>query len=157
MPNTLVEQPPFDTPLLTKAGALTDPWRDWYQRVLLPRVQQSSPALLSVEETEQSASIGVTSLLQQAQVGLYRLSFGYRVTTAASVSSSLAVSVTAIEDELTTTQTSAAFTGNNPTLPQSAVFIVRSGAASPISYSTNYASVGTAMEYGITVVVEQLV
>jgi hypothetical protein len=129
-----------------------------YLRALTTRVERSGYSVLTSPDrrTGQSASIGLTSLVPQAS-GLYRVQWRFRVTTAATTSSSLQVTITTTDGTITVTQSSAAYTGNATNAPQSGIFIVRCDAGVPLQFSTTYASVGaTPMQYEIEIVPEQL-
>ncbi len=120
----------------------------------------AAPARINVpvELAGQNASIGVTAIPSESlSAGWYRVTVYARATTAATTSSSLIPTITAIDNGLSVTQSGAALTSNSVTLPASWTFFVYSDAASPISYSITYASVGaTALVYRIGIVLEQV-
>lgn len=119
----------------------------------------ASPARLNtVTETAQTAAIGTTSIPTGALgAGLYRVSWYVRITRAATVSSSLTVSLGWTEGTVPLTLNGAALTGNTTGTVQSGSALLRIDSSTPITYSTAYASSGaTAMEYRIDVVLEQI-
>jgi hypothetical protein len=135
---------------------MTRDFAEWL-RSLTTRVSSSaySPRSSAVGLTAQTTSIGLTTLFPSA-TGLYRVTWRFRLSTAATTSSSLTLTITAT-DGVTVTYNTAAYTGNVTNLPQSGVFLVRSDAGTPLSYSTTYASVGgTAMVYELDITLEAL-
>lgn len=156
MPASLAA-PPIQTPLADSPRELliTKVWANWL-RSLIDRAEVAAYEVKTVQLTGQTASIGLTSLIALAS-GLYRVSYRFRVTTAATTSSSLQVTITTTDGGITVTQSSAAYTGNATNAPQSGVFIVQVDASSPLQYSTTYASSGaTAMAYALDLIVEVL-
>jgi hypothetical protein len=120
------------------------------------RVQTSPTLLASTAVTGQTASIGTTALsLGSLAAGYYRVSWFARVTTAATVSSSLIVTISGTDAGVAYPQSGAAMTGNTTSTALSGVVIVKADQATAISYATTYASVGgTAMIYKLSVLVE---
>ena len=112
----------------------------------------------SAEAHLQNASIAATDLTDGTfGAGLYRLTYYARVTKAAGVSSSLQVTFAWTDHAIAQTSSGAAMTGNTTTTQQSGTVLVYSNAASPISYSTTYASNGAGeMEYSLYVVIERV-
>lgn len=107
----------------------------------------------------QAGSISTTPFATGAlSSGLYRFTFYARITQAATVSSSLTVTLSWTDRGQTMAKTFApAITGNTVTTSDSQTYTIRSDAASPISYSTSYASAGgTPMVYSIDLVLERL-
>lgn len=103
----------------------------------------------------QTASIGVTPLaVDVVSRGLYRVSISARVTTPGGISSSLQVSILWNERTVTQIESSAAKVGNLTTTRAWLVVPIRSDQANPISFSTTYASAGSAMVYSVDVSVE---
>jgi hypothetical protein len=152
--------PPLQTPLVEnpRTGMITRAWFNWLLSIIT-RVQASASSVpsASVELTGQTASIGVTALIPSAHAGLYRVSWRFRVTTAAGVASSLTVSVHSTDGGIVCQQDSAAYTGNLTTRPQSGSVIVQVDAGSALSYSTTYVSnPAAAMVYDLALYLEQL-
>lgn len=150
--------PPLQTPLIDspKTGLITRVWGQWLLLSLVGRIQAAAAAIVAIALTGLTASIGTTAIVPVANAGLYRVNYRFRVTTPASVSSSLQFTVTTTDGGITCNQSSAAYTGNATNAPQSDAVIVRCDASTPLSYSTTYASVGTAMVYRLDVTVEAL-
>jgi hypothetical protein len=154
-----VDPAPFDTPMVGEGGKITKWWANWFALSLLTRVQSQAPAVAAarVGLTGQNTSIGTTALIASAPEGLYRISWRIRITQVASVNSSILLTISAVDGGVTTTQASAAYTGNVTNAPQSGVFIVACDGASALSYATTYASnLAGEMEYSLSVVVEAL-
>lgn len=133
-------QPPLNDDVVESAKKLTitKAWENWL-RTIATRVQNAAFTIISSALTGQVASIGLTSLIPLAS-GLYRVSYRFRVSTAAGVSSSLQFTVTTTEGSVVCTQTSAAYTGNLTTEPRSGSFLVKADPSSPLQYSVTYAS-----------------
>lgn len=134
---------------------------EWYQWLFAQasRVQQAPPVLgTPTRLTAQGAAIGVTSLtLPALNGGIYRVSWTARITQAATVSSSLTVSIGYTETALSLTQAGAAITGNTTTTVQSGVAIFQADPSAPITFSTAFASVGaTPMLYRLSITCEQI-
>lgn len=141
------------------SGAMSGPWQDFFQLVLLPRLQNAAPNLVTVPLTAQSASIGATNLIPLA-VGLFRISWYSRITTAASISSSLQVTVQTSDVGVAIAQSGAAVTTNTTASIQSGSVLMACSAAdgsgTPLQFLVTYASAGTAMKFKLTVTTEQL-
>lgn len=138
-------------------GIMTKGWQDWIQ-ALLTRINSALRILRAVTVVTQSGSIVTTPLpLPILGKGSYRVSIYMRVTTPATVNSSLTVTIGGTDDTIAASQTTAAMTSNDVTKPASAVLIANVDNNSPISYATTYASAGaTAMVYKLTIIVEAL-
>jgi len=150
--------PPLQTPLIESAKQpfITRVWNNWFQSVV-ERVQAAAYAEQKVQLTGQAASIPSTNLVVAPSAGLYRLTFRFRLTQAATTSSSLLVTVTATDGGVACALASAAYTGNAVNQPQTGTVLVRSDNGVPITYATTYASVGaTPMQYALDVVAEAL-
>jgi hypothetical protein len=154
---TSLASPPLQTELIESARnpLITKVWAAWL-RSLVDRAQVAAFSIITVSLTLQGASIGLTSLVPLAS-GLYRVSYRFRITTAAGVSSSLQFAVSTTDGAVVCTQSSAAYTGNVTNAPQAGVFIVRADPATPLQYQTTYASnAAGVMKYSLDVTVEQL-
>src|SRR2546425_527659 len=152
---TSLVDPPPERP--NEVRYLTKPWYLWLAAVIL-RVQAAPEILKVVSLTNQSASIGTTAIpIGSISAGLYRINWHARITTAASVSSSLTVTIGYTDNAISCTQSGAALTGNTTATVQGGMAILRSDGAAPLTYSTTYASVGgTVMIYKLDVVAERL-
>lgn len=112
----------------------------------------------SVSRTAQTASIATTAIpLDTTPPGIWRVSYRFRVTTPAGVSSTLSFTLSWTEGGVAQTETSAAATGNTTGTHQFGTLVIRIGNATAISFATTYASnpVG-AMVYNLDVIVEAL-
>lgn len=125
---------------------------------LMTRVQNTSNIFAIVSVTGQSASIGATAINPDTlAAGLYRVTFYARVTTPASVSSSLSVSFGWTENGVSCSASSAPATGNTTSTADSNTILVRSDGSTLLTFSTTYASVGgTPMQYRLDVVAERI-
>lgn len=143
MPGTIAP-PPISTPITATGAFIGQNWADWIVLQLMQNVQQTAqikatPATL----TAQSASLGVTAFkMASINAGTYRVNWTARVTTPASSSSSLTVTVSYTRAGVSCTQTGAAMTSNATNAPASGTFMVNSDGGAPISYSTTYSSTG---------------
>jgi hypothetical protein len=139
------------------AGYLTDPWVEWLN-LLSSQVGASAFISNTVSLTAQGASIAPTDYSGGGlSAGLYRLTYYTRITRAATTSSSLTVTLGWTESTVSLTISGSAITGNTVTTGQSGTIMVRIDAASPVTYSTTYASVGgVSMQYRTDFVLEQL-
>ena len=138
-------------------GRITDAWVKYFQDQT--NTFSTSPNRVgSAQLTTQAASISTTSVSTASlPAGLYRLSYYARISRAATVSSSLIVTLGWTDDAVTVTASGVAMIGNTTATAQGASFMVEIDQASPIVYSTTYASVGgTTMQYKLDVVVEQM-
>jgi hypothetical protein len=159
--STLAPTPEFvvERPVVRQSitGRVTQAMRYWLLS-LADRINRTPEVMQTVTVTEQSASIGATtiSVLSLPQ-GVYRLSAAARVTTAATTSSSLLVTF-GWTQAVACTAASAAVTGNTTATTISFAVVVRADEASNLQYATTYASSGgTAMVYRLDVSVEQLI
>lgn len=139
-------------------GKLTEVWIPYLQSqntIASTAIRQtSSPVAL----TGQTASIGVTSIpTSSLGSGLYRVSFYTRITTAAGVSSSLSIGIHWTDGGISCSLSSAALTGNTTSTVGTGTALISIDGASPVSYSTTYASVGApVMAYSLSVVLEEM-
>jgi len=138
-------------------GLITDPWVKWFQNQT-NSVQSAPQNIASVSLSDQGASIASTPISSGVlSSGYYRFTFYFRITRAATTSSSLQVTFGWIDSGVSCSITSGATTGNTTSTTNSATYTVLSDSAAPLTYSTNYASVGgTSMQYSLSVLVEKL-
>lgn len=132
-------------------------WIAWLQNSLVPRVQNAPQLLKAVSLTNKSASIGATALpLGIIPAGRYRIDYFIKVSQAATVSSSLTVTLGFSVDGTACTQTAAAVTGNTIATTQSGSIFIRIQSNSAITYAVLYASVGgTPMKFTFDIDVTQ--
>lgn len=139
-------------------GKMTEVWIPYMQSqntITSTAIRQNtSPVSL----TGQSASIAVTSIPTSSLAsGLYRATYYVRVTTAAAVSSSIAVSFHWTDSSVSCSVTSTALTGNTTSTVGTGSALINIDAATPVSYSTSYASVGApAMQYALYLTLEEM-
>ena len=149
---------PFRSMLLTEVRNLIT--REWvrYLQSSVDVVNLSARQLATVTKTAQSASLSATALdTGTLAPGVYRVSYAARVTTAASTSSSLTVTVAWTDGSVGQTQSGSAMTGNSTTTQQNDTWLVHIDKATTITYATTYASSGgTAMQYSLYVIAEQI-
>lgn len=133
---------------------------DYYQYLfaLQARTQAASELLTNpLVLTEQAAAIAATPIpLPELQSGLYIVRYYARITTPASVNSSLTVTFTCTESGLSIPQSGQAITGNTTTTAKSESFVLLVDANSPITYATAYVSNLAGMKYRLTITVEAL-
>ena len=150
--------PPLQTPLIESARQpfITRVWNNWFQTVV-ERVQAAAYAAQRIELSGQAASIAATNLIASPSAGLYRITFRFRLTQAATVSSSLLVTVTATDGGVACALASAAYTGNAVNQPQTGTVLLRADNGAPITYAATYASVGaTPMLFDVDFIAEAL-
>ena len=122
------------------------------------RSEDTSERLGSTALTNQSASISATPVpVPSLTAGLYRVSYYARITTAATTSSSLTVTIAWTDGTIAMTQAGAALTGNTTATQQNGTFFIQDDANASITYATTYASNGAGeMKYSLYVVVESV-
>lgn len=155
---TNLPAPPLLTPLFNglQDPTITRVWFNWFL-ALMTRVQTSAWGVQTISLTGQEAAIALTSLVAAPGAGVYRMSWYLRITTAASTSSSVQLTITHTDGAVVCTQSGAAVTGNATDSVQSGSVLVRTDAAAPISYSVAYASVGaTKAQFAIDLCAESL-
>lgn len=137
-----------------KSWTVSRAWGNFFLN-LLTQSDATARTVASASLTAQSASIGTTALLPTAASGLYRVSWRFRLSTAAAVNSSLLITITSTDNAVACSQVTTAYVGNVTNAPQSGEFLVQADPATPISYATTYVSVGVpAMVYEIQLVAE---
>lgn len=131
-------------------------WDRWLN-ALLSAVNRAAQQVAAVGLTAQSASIGATALpIPPTVSGLYRVSYIARITTAASVSSSLTFTLRWTSGGVAQSQSGAAIVGNTTASQQNAILLIDADPGTTITYETTRVSVGTAMQYALTVRAEGL-
>jgi hypothetical protein len=157
MPFRSAPFPANDPVINLRTGKVLKVFMDWVS-ALVEDVDASPARLAPVELTQQGAAIGTTAVPTGVlSAGLYRVSWRARITRPATTSSSLTVRIHTTESAVSVSESGAAITGNAVGTVASGSMLVRIDHATPISYSTTYASVGaTSMQYRLDVVVEQV-
>lgn len=143
MPGAIAE-PPFTTDVTERGGVMTQNWADYMTLAIIQRLQQTTQIVASpaIAETLSAAYPLTQFTIQDQAAGKYRVTWTVRITTPATVSSSIAVVVSYTRNGVSCTQTSAAVTSNATNLPGSGTFNLRNDGGSPISLSATYASSG---------------
>jgi hypothetical protein len=137
---------------------VSEPWQNYLTKVG-DTVNAASVRIADpVQLTAQGASVSATDFsgggLSQ---GVYRVSYYARITQAATTSSSLTVTFDWTDGGVVPTQSGAAITGNTTTTQQNGTLFIHIDAASPVRYSTTYASVGaTSMTYRLDIAIERV-
>ncbi len=145
------EKDPFE-------GLITDPWVKYITDITVT-VDNAPTRVNSISKTNQIASIGATDVSAGNQPGgLYEIKFYVRITQAASVSSSLQVTLDWTDGGVSPAQTFPAITGNTVTTIQSSGLPqIHVDSGTPIRYATTYVSVGgTPMKYRLDVTLLQV-
>jgi len=139
-------------------GLLTETWVPYMQNqsdIASTAIRQStSPVSL----TAQTASIGLTAIPTSSLAsGLYRVSYYCRITTAAGVSSSLIVTFSWTDGGVACSVSSTALTGNTTATVGTGTALINIDAASPVSYSTTYASnAAGVMRHSLYITLEEM-
>ncbi len=132
-------------------------WLRYFQSIV-DVVNNAARKLVLTSLTAQTASIGATALdTGSLDPGVYRTSYTARVTTAATTSSSLTVTLGWTDGGVAQSQSGAAMTGNTTATAQNGTVLMHIDEATNITYATTYASSGaTAMQYSLYVLAEQI-
>lgn len=134
------------------AGVIAQNWALWFNAVLTT-LRAVARLVGSVSLTGQAASIAATDVpTPTLTASLYSLTYVARVTQAASVSSSLAVTAHWTSGGVSCSQSSVALTGNTTATVGSGTVTMNVDAGTAVRYSTTYTSSGaTAMQYALDV------
>lgn len=130
-----------------------------YMRDVRADLDASPASFEPVSLTGQNASIGTTAIPTDGDLsaGLYRVTVYQRVTTIAVTSSSLTTAISWTDGAVACAFSGTALTGNTTATVGSFSFLLRTDAASPISYATTYASNGAGeMRYRLSIVLERI-
>ena len=138
----------------TLAGLVSTSWNEWFG-LLSGQVNTSVFVQNSVSLEAQAASIAATDFTGGSLTGgLYFLAYYSQVTQAASVSSSLQVTLGWTTGGNTLSFAGTILTGNTITTGTSQIIMVPIDAGSPVTFSVAYASVGgTPMQYRVIPVI----
>ena len=139
-------------------GYLTNSWIKYFQSQT--DTFSTAPVTLGtpVQLTAQSASVGATAFpVGSLSTGLYYVDYYARITTAATTSSSLTVTIGWTDGTYTQSGSGTAMTGNTTATNQSGRLMVNIDGATSITYSTAYVSVGaTPMAYMLSLVLTKV-
>lgn len=143
-----------------RTGYISEDWFGWL-RTLIGRVDSTPQRQNKATRLQnQGAAIPLTSLaLGTLAPGLYRVNVRARITQAATVNSSLNVTIGWADGGAACTKSfSAAMVGNTTgTTGEPFSLLIRIDQNTPITYQTAYASVGgTPMQYELEIVVESV-
>lgn len=134
-------------------------WIDYFSALTL-RIETSAQRLNKTAIVANGTSIGTTPVpLGALAGGLYRLTYYFRITQPASVSSSLSVTLGWTDGGVTCAYSTPLpiVNGNTVSTVRGDTIMIRSDQAAPLTYSTTYVSVGgTPMLYSLDLVVEQM-
>ena len=133
-------------------GMLTNPWIEYFSGQAVNDANRPI-RINSISLTGQAASIGATDISTGLiSAGMYHVTAYFRITQAATVSSSLDVTYAWTESGVAVQTTSPSLVTNTITSIASYPFDFIADASSPITFATTYASVGgTPMQYRIDV------
>ena len=137
-------------------GLIAQPWVRWFTG--LGEDQDASQTRIgSVALTGQSATLATTAIdAESLSAGLYTVQYYARITTAATTSSSLTVTLSWTDGGVSCSFSGAAITGNTTATTQSELKLVRADATTPISYATTYASdVAAQMQHSLYIVLQR--
>ena len=151
----LIDKPRFKGDTL--AGKISQVWIEFFNS--LARAINLAPSRAAVVQvTGMEDSIAATDMTGGGLAeGLYRLSYYFRVTRAATTSSSIALGLDWIDHTQTVTYTGPASTGNTVTTYQTATAMVFVDRAAPVRYSRTYASSGAVtMQYELFLIMERI-
>lgn len=114
--------------------------------------------LFLVSLTGQSASIGATDLSNGSLTsGVYNFKYYTRITTPATIASSLQITLDWKDGGVTQQEQGAVLNANTTTTHESAGFFVHIDGTSPVRYAAAYVSAGaTAMQYSLYVALERV-
>ena len=136
---------------------LTSPWISWLTD-LVQKVDKDATVVSSVTATAKSASISATTFPRDIlAAGLYRIGYFARITTAATTSSSLMVTMAGVNGGVACSVSGAAMTGNTVSTVQSGNVYLEIDDSTNLTYATTYAWSGaTKMVYGLWMSVERV-
>lgn len=152
-----IESIPYETGIIEgKDDPISSIWYLWYAALL--SVLASAPSLEGSGSLKtQGASISTTPFPIDIQGGYYRVGVYARITRPATTSSSLIVQLGWTENGQTLLYAFPAMTGNTPITVLIEEKMLKSDQASPITYSTVYASVGgVTMQYSLDILIERV-
>lgn len=153
-----LESIPYNTGIIEgKDDPIASVWYLWFFGLVA--VLSAAPTLVVTGSLKnQGAPISTTPLpIDDPQGGYYRVSVYARITRPATTSSSLTVQLGWSETGQTLLYAFPALTGNSVLSVLIQELVIKSDQASPITYSTIYASAGAVtMQYSLDIAVERL-
>ena len=147
---------PQSDPLIDESQHMGERWYRWLS-AFVTRCLTAILRVAAVHRSGLSSSQSATTIYTPNQTGLiWRVNWAVRVTTAAAVSSSIAVTINWTEGGVACSKAFAALTGNTTATADGDSVVIRSD-VQPIRYATTYASnPAGVMVYELDVVVEDL-
>lgn len=149
--------PPEGSRVIDDRALITRDWLDWYIDIL-GRIDGAIRKLNTISLDDQAASIGSTSLPSASvDAGLYRVTYYIRVTQAASVSSSIAITLNWQDNTINCSITSPALTGNVVTAVMTDSALLQVDRAAALTFATTYGTVGAIpMKYKVRILLEKV-
>ena len=125
---------------------MSRPWVAWLSD-MVDRLDASPARVANVSLTAKTASISATAFDRASKdAGMYRIGYFARITTAATTSSSLTVTMSGTNGGVAVSFAGSAMTANSTATVQSGNIYLQADAATDIKYATTHASSGgTAM------------
>ena len=154
-----ITTPLRNEPMTDRGGFITPPWYVYFREQGQAIAAAPSAVISPVLASDQAAAITTTPLPTESLApGLYRVSYYLRITQEATVSSSVALTITWTDEGTAMSHTFDAIVDGIVTDHQSdSLPLLEIDQASPVSYSTSYASAGaTDMEYKLVVFLERV-
>jgi hypothetical protein len=148
----------YNTPLVDKGGIITRQWQVFFRNLTQQVDEGPTRAVANQIVTGRTAAISSTPFPTEAlSPGVYRVSYYVAVMVPAGVSSSVQVAIAWTDSAVSKSAAGIAVTGNTTASTGTGTFLVRVDQATPISYSTSYASnPGGAMSYDLVLTLEAL-
>lgn len=151
--------PVYDPIADPKSGRLSPIWFRWLSALATRLLAAITVAGNAVHRPSLSSALSPTALYEPSRDGeRVRVSWAALITTAATVSSALAVGVSWTSGGLPCSKTFPALTANTAGTADGSSVFLRPDAGTAVSYSTTYATSGaTPMVYTLDVVAESVV
>ena len=138
------------------AYQMSETWVKYFQQQG-QTASQTPGRLQSVGVQQAGTAILTTTLWPTTTAGLYRITWYARITRAATVSSSLTLTLGWTDNTVALTSAQTAITGNTTSTFQSGTLTVNADRLTNLTYAAAYASVGaTSMQYSLQIAVEGL-
>ena len=153
----VLSQVPLRTTVFGADRNISQYWAFWLTQ-LRARLNLCPERIGLTSLTGQTAALSATAVSTAVlHTGLYRISYYVRVTTAATTSSSVTLTLGWTDRTVACSQAGAALTGNTTGSVQSGILLVQVDTNTTVTYTAAYASVGaTAMQYALDVAVEEI-
>lgn len=149
--------PQNEPPVEGVKGSLSGIWFRFFSQLVARSVIGILRVGNAVHRTSIGASIVATTIFLPSQTGDFRVSWYAQVTTAATTSSSIAVTIGWTSNGIACSKAFTALTGNTTATADGSSVLIRADSGLPVTYATTYASVGgTPMAHSLDVVAEAL-